>query len=383
MAYDEGFLPLSDLELDRASVKLLEHFVEIQRKVHRIPNLMSTVRVKPIDTGLSATARLFLKSKHTFPFFIKIGSSSDIQVEYKKHNLAQRMLPAQHFAERVYFGSGNKINRTDPDLLGRSIVAFRYITAGRKDSSPEMLHDAYRHLSKTEMIEVVNDLFQVIFHDFHGFATDRCGPLEVDYLVRDEAHFKSSQIQTVIDMFRRYNDMVERAVRYPVPHGRVHGDLHLRNVLLGRRNTPVIIDFAMTRDRACLLTDFAEFEVALLLAALEAEFDEAVRSFQGCYISADIRVVEGATKLNSSIRELRAVLFDLIANSNGGGQSNREELSYVYSMFLLRYFCSYGLMAEKTLKAEKAFAVVEVMRRAFEAVLAAKESKKTNRRRRQ
>ena len=104
----------------------------------------------------------------------------------------------------------------------------------------------------------------------------------------DRAVFDSIANKRLSEMVVQYNDFILGAPCPNLPHGMVHGDLHCENIIVNKKLSPIIIDFEMMRPEGCLLNDFAEFEVALIVAALDSSADLYAPVVRAIYARSNI-----------------------------------------------------------------------------------------------
>jgi hypothetical protein len=152
----------------------------------------------------------------------------------------------------------------------------------------------------------------------------------------------------------------------------IHGDLHCENIILNKRNMPLIIDFEMMKMDGCLINDFAEFEIALVVAALDADVELYGPSIRGCYGSMSMFEVFGVDKIIRAIRTIRANLAHNLFNLAKIPASRQflDELDYAYKVTLLRYICSYTWFAAQSMSERRSLVVVGVLTTIFDQLYA-------------
>jgi hypothetical protein len=73
--------------------------------------------------------------------------------------------------------------------------------------------------------------------------------------------------------------------RFSVPVGPVHGDLHVRNIVLSRNEplSPIFIDFALFNERGSVLHDLAFLETSIALESVDLQLPEEKRKWEMFY----------------------------------------------------------------------------------------------------
>lgn len=112
--------------------------------------------------------------------------------------------------------------------------------------------------------EIVERLVGKVWKSRHEMLLDAARDLEPDFDVRSR-WVPLDDSQSVPNPLLAYEDLLDRHVNGSV--SRIHGDLHLGNVLIGPNDTVWMIDFGLTRDGHTLF-DWANMEVSLLGDAL-------------------------------------------------------------------------------------------------------------------
>lgn len=330
-----------DDQLSDEQRSLLRDFFSHLAKKYKMEISEDKVKFKESRIGLSPVKKIFVITDDFFPFFIKMGDASEIQRESRNYGKAKfRMPPLSIPPHETYISNTS----------GIALIAFQSITGKSKHDVPGSLFNTYHLLSQYDLIEIIDEIYQVALSELHGFER---GPIlkEIEYVEHDIALFSRQAYKTTSEMVLKYNKLVSKAYSPLMPHGHVHGDLHCNNILLGRGNVPVIIDFAMLREEGCLLCDFAELEISILVTSLFSDFSETVNHARSCYRGESLFDNFGVNKFSRCVRVIRSNLFHSFYESCAGCKEvELEDVTYVYQMLLLRYLCSYSWVVHETME---------------------------------
>ena len=332
-------------------IELLNLFFNFISRNYKIKITAKEVKYKRVEIGLSPVLKLFTKTNSLYPFFLKIGHDNEIQKESRNYGKARHKMPPLSMPPLETFISYNKLKDKELIKSKTSLIAFRSITGRDKLESPRSLFDEYNNINQYKIIEIIDEIFQVTLRDLHGFG-DNPVFKEIEYAIHDLELFSRKKFQITTDMVIKYNNLAEIASLSPkiMPHGFVHGDLHCNNILLGRSNMPVIIDFAMLREEGCLLCDYAELEVAILVTALASNFQETANSARNCYKGMELYDHYGVDKFSRCVRVLRSnLLHSVFSVCSKKNDIEHSDVSFVYQMLLLRYLCSYSWVSHETI----------------------------------
>ncbi len=137
--------------------------------------------------------------------------------------------------------------------------------------------------------EVVERLVGKVWKTRHEMLLDAARDLEPDFDLR--GRWITIGDNRIPNPLLAYEDLLDRHVNGSV--SRIHGDLHMGNVLIGPNNTMWLIDFGHTRDGHTLF-DWANLEISLLGDALMSLTD-------GSWATAN-EIVQYVAKLDSENR---------------------------------------------------------------------------------
>lgn len=347
--------------------QLVKFFLQHLARVYRIDLSETEFLFEPISSGLSSSAKIIAQSEQIYPYFLKIGENFIINKEVSKYNLASSNLPPLYLAPIETVISSDSKKYLTSKTKGLSLVAFKYITGGIKGAKPDTLFKSFEKIDKYKMIELIDEIFQIVFQDLHSFHS-KSYMSEFKHLIHKEHVFDELNNATVSSMVHRYNMLADQAPQYELPHGIVHGDLHCENIIVNSKFTPIIIDFEMLRKSGCLLNDYAEFEIALLVAALDCDVDKYGPCARSCYNSINILELFGIDKFSRCVRSIRSNLCNPIFNNARFKDKNIkiDQVSHTYACLLLRYLCSYAWVSIKTMEERRSLIVVGVLSQIFD-----------------
>lgn len=362
-----GEFYLNDGYLNNSEVELLSHFAKHVARRYRAKPEEIEFKFRAIQIGMSSTTKLVAHSRDIYPYFIKIGSTALINKEVSNFNRASARIPPLYIPPLETVIDGDVPKYRSDITSGTALVAYRYISGRNKGKSPISLLSAFPDIGKYRMIELIDEIFSVVLKDMHSFS-DHVNQREFQHFKHDEEVFSEISNKRLSEMVRQYNNFVEGAPSPKLPHGMVHGDLHCENVIVNKRLSPIIIDFEMMRPEGCLLNDFAEFEVALIVAALGANTDTYAPVVRAIFKRKDIFEVFGTDKLSRCIRSIRANLADMLFREAklSDSSKNIKSIQKVYNCLLLRYLCSYSFVAKKSLSEQNSLVVFAVLEELFD-----------------
>jgi hypothetical protein len=365
----EGRFSLSDNVFDPPEQDLVEQFLQVLSRRYQIDLSDSEFRFQGIGVGLSKSSKVLALSDDFYPYFLKISDVASINKEVSNLNRASTRIPPLHIPplETVVSSENPKFAR-DANR-GFSLLAVRYISDSAKGEKPLSLFEEFPKLDVYASIAIIDELFQVVFRDLHAFhklKPDQIKPFE--HFQHDEELFSKIRNATLTSMVKRYNEFVATARTCDLPHGLLHGDLHCQNIILNSRKMPLIIDFEMMRLDGCLLNDFAEFEVALLVAALDSDVVKFGPSIRGCYRGATLFEFFGVDKITRSVRSIRTNLAHNLFNiaELDPSKSFMAEFDYIYRVLLLRYICSYAWVSQTSMSEKSSLVVIGVLSNIFD-----------------
>jgi hypothetical protein len=136
--------------------------------------------------------------------------------------------------------------------------------------------------------ETVERLFGKVWKTRHDILVDAARALEPDFDLN--AHWISLVRNRIPNPLLAYEDLLDRHVNGSL--SKIHGDLHLGNILVGPNNSIWLIDFAHTRDGHTLF-DWASLEISLL--------GDAVMGVAGDEWSAARKIASQLAALNTAM----------------------------------------------------------------------------------
>lgn len=366
---------LSDGSWEVHERSLVEHFIHFLARKYQFDQKDQEFVFRRIGIGLSKSIKLLATSQDIYPYFIKIAETEAINKEVSNFNRASSRVPPLHVPPVETVISSDNAKYRSNENEGYSLVAFRYISGSAKGHAPVTLASQLPKLGTYKTIEVIDEIFQDVFRDLHAFAKSEMLPFE--HLIHENEVrevFYSQRNATLTSMVNRYNLFAERIraddSSITLPHGHVHGDLHCENVILTGKLTPIIIDFEMLRQKGCLLNDFAEFEVAMVMALIDGDVEKAYASVEKCYRGWNVFYFFGVDQLSSSIRAVRSNLGHGLFNICGicDNEFFVKAISKIYMSLLLRYLCSYTWVALKSMDKQRSLIIVSVLSMIFDQI---------------
>jgi len=349
-------------KLKPAHNNLLSRFLDHVTKSYDLSEAREDFLMQEISIGISRTDKLFVQSKNSYPFFLKVGDAKNIKREDSKYGQAARKIPALSIPPKEIF-----IEDKENDC---ALIAFRYVTGSNRGDNPTSLFYHYVSMDTYSLLSLIDDLFTFVLSDFHSFRNAKYESHEIPAL--DVEIFRENADSRIDDMVEKYNKIVAKIPEIRVPLGSIHGDLHTENILVGRYNNPILIDFEMAVQDNCLLRDYAEFEVALLLAAATTSYDEADEQANKIYNNRFVFGINGISKLASSTARIRANLFDQLSGFSVAKEVSIEAIfhdaSLCYRVYILRYLCFYVRIANMNQKGGLRHGIIALFHAMFEKV---------------
>lgn len=359
---------LHDNVLEPHQDALIRHFIEhLGRKLQQ-PIPVERFYMRRIGTGLSSSVKIVTDSDTTHPYFLKISKDAAIMKESGNHNRASVKLPPLNIPPIETAVVASSIPRLrDTDAAGYGLIAYRYLSADVKGSRPSSFFEFFGSADAYKISRIIDDIFQVALFDLHNFAaSDILRPFE--HFRHDESLFSSLK-DDVRRTVANYNAVAIKAITMDLPHGIVHGDLHAENIIVNRLNHPIIIDFEMLRLGGCLVSDYAELEVSILMTALDLDVNLLAPVARRCYSRRHILDVFGTDKLSRAIQTVRQNLMNslfVVGTYNRIDQNLVDRLSAVYRIMIMRYICSYIWVASRSMEERRSLVVIGVMLEIFD-----------------
>ncbi len=364
---------LADRVLEPHEQDLVQRFLHYLSDKNGIDLRESEFSFQWIGMGLSQSTKLLALADDFYPFFLKISDNASIQRESSNFTKATARIPPLHLPPReTLISSESPAIKTEVND-GYSLLAVPFLTDSSKGQAPTSLFEAFPRLTTYQLVEVIDEIFQVVFRDFHSFHKLKPGNFRpVQPRLHNVDIFKTLDRVTLTTMVERYNLLAASCAKPSLPHGIVHGDLHCENIILNKRNMPLIIDFEMMKMDDCLINDFAEFEIALVVAALDADVELYGPTIRSCYSSASLFEVFGIDKIVRAVCTIRANLAHNLFNlaKIPATRAFLGDLDYIYKITLLRYICSYTWFAAQSMNERRSLVVVGVLTTIFDQLYA-------------
>jgi len=393
-----GAFSLNDGVLDEGEKELVGHFLQQLVRRYKIDLSENEFQFLPVGAGLSKSSKIITQCEDVYPYFLKISDIPSINSEVSNYNRASSKIPPLYIPPIEMVISGDNKKYKSENTKNIALVAFKYITGSKKGDSPRTLFDSFGLIDQYRMIELIDELFQTVLGDMHAFTKHVGGPkfferetqpeffVTRDYVSPSNNPFGIMSFQhynhnvglfqelgddTINSMVERYNHFQSSALSFEMPHGMVHGDLHCENVIVNKKLSPILIDFEMLRKDGCILNDYAEFEVAMLVAALDHDVVEFGPCARTCYDNEDLFSFFGIDKFSRCVRSIRSNLGHRLFNLCGMEVSRQKinSLTYLYYILLLRYLCSYSWVSVKSFDEKRSLVVVGVLNQIFNQVL--------------
>lgn len=366
---------LNDGVLSDAEVELLKHFIRHVSRRYRLKHDDVEFKFRAIQIGMSSTTKLVAHSREIYPYFIKIGDNALVNKEVSNYNRASARVPPLYLPPLEQVIDGDVPKYHSDVTAGNALVAYRYISGRNKGKPPISLFSAFPEIGKYRMIELIDEVFGVVLKDLHAFS-NHSNQKKFQHFSHDGTIFDAIENKRLSEMVAQYNELVETAPRPELPHGMVHGDLHCENIIVNKKLSPIVIDFEMMRREGCLLNDFAEFEVAIIVAALDSDTDRYASIVREAYSRSSMFEVFGTDKLSRCIRSIRSNLADMLFREANlkHCQESLQDIQQVYNCLLLRYLCSYAYVAKKSLSEQRGLLVFAVLEDLFDRKLSATET---------
>lgn len=217
--------------------------LEVERTdlLRRLANLFPGVSVGYLilDRGLSTATKVVLKPKGLFPFIVKIDSLAEIRAELAGGELMRLRLPPLSLAPLEASIEANTLGA----------IMHRYVTGGRIKDKISRLDIHLDRCSPETAQRIITETLDVILKKCHwldGAFVLREVSLED---VRPEPGIDTTSWRRLSDKFDRLRNRL-RGIR--APHAIVHGDLHAKNILIGRTGAPVLVDFRNAAADTCV-----------------------------------------------------------------------------------------------------------------------------------
>jgi len=261
------------------------------------PYEKNRVRYVVIERGLSGAVKLVAKPECLFPLFIKLDSAEAISREEAGDRLIRNRVPPLSIPplEAVVLREN------------RGAIAYRYVTGGRVRHLIRRFDTALRELSTYKALAIIDDIFDVILKKCHWLDGQyKVCPIRLPEMpTTSELNSDSNWI----DMLNCYEQVRDFCSRIDAPHAIVHGDLHAKNVLVTRDDTPVLIDFSMAKTDTCQYLDFAKFESCLQFQVDGLLAEEMWRTESLMYGKTSLIIPHSNSKLAACIHRIRSNLW--------------------------------------------------------------------------
>ena len=250
-----------------------------------------------LNRGLSSAIKLILKPIETFPLLIKIDHAHEIMMELNGDQIFRHRVPPLSI----------------PPLVGtifekeKGLIAYRYVTGGRVRDAIKRFDTEFGNISTYTSLRIVDEIFDVILKKCHWLDEQyEMKPIELPELpfpkeLKDDARWN--------ELFKKYKKIKNELSHYRAPHAITHGDLHPKNILLSRNNSPILIDFAKVQLNQCQYNDFAKLETSLQFQCSKDLAEPYWRIQDLMYGPTELIVQRSTRKLATTISRIRANLW--------------------------------------------------------------------------
>jgi hypothetical protein len=211
-------------------------------------------RYKLLARGLGPCAKIVVKPDWKFPLLVKIGTASQIRREIQGYETLFLEIPSENLLPPV-----RSLFRGE-----MGAVAYRFVTGGRVKHQYRRLDDVLSTdpVPSGARAGMLDDIFRVALLKAH-FRDGRRAPSEIDgsglaSLVDAACYENDIVASTDVERFRKLS-------QGPIlsPYGIIHGDLHLKNIIMTRHDCPILIDYEQVEGDAPIYRDYAKFEISL------------------------------------------------------------------------------------------------------------------------
>ncbi|WP_312430699.1 phosphotransferase [Lacrimispora sp.] len=255
---DGNYEELVNLNLKNEYKKIIEDTL-VKLKDYNLTVDPTRAKYMVISKGLSTAAKVVIKIEGLYPFLAKIDKKNNTDKEYEGYQNLQFHIDS---ANLLSFIAYEKSEQT-------GLLLFRYITKGRVKYQYERFDTFLNsvdllHINE-EIINLVDNIFDSTFKKCHwgdghpNMHHIKFKPFE-DFIF-DDNFFNAEQLN---DIEQSYIANIQKCEYIYAPHGRIHGDLHPKNILIGMNNIPIIIDFTHVKTDACIFKDYAKLETFFL-----------------------------------------------------------------------------------------------------------------------
>ena len=201
----------------------------------------------PVNRGRSGATKIIVKPQGLFPLLAKIDKRSEIEKEEDGDNLLRFRLPPGNMPQMIY-------TKYIGDL---GLILYRYITGGRTIDRVDRLDHFLYNCSEEKGARIIREVFDIVLKKIHWLDGDfQMLPVILPTLENYDTSFRKQYPDTVTI----YEETKEWIKNTRAPHGIIHGDMHVKNILVSRNGEPVIIDFNRTQQNMCIFLDYATFE---------------------------------------------------------------------------------------------------------------------------
>ncbi len=346
---NNDFIPLTSLGLRTEQNDIIRHLIAQVDIVATIDEFEFLI----ISRGLSNTIKIACRKRGLFPFFIKIGNLEEIQKEHEGFRIIRyRVNPTNllTFENNFYEESTN---------LGG--LMYRYVTKGRVKDMYSRL-DTVSNTSDKEhinlVISIIQELFDSVLKRCHfvdvGNSKEKIKaqvniPMLNELTKGGKLIFENDATLESSYLVERYNSIIMQSNKYFAPFGVIHGDLHLKNILIGANYCPILIDYTHVKQLDCIYKDYAKLEIHCLFQISKKISDSyyARQLFLRQY-SPELLVLPRSSNdyLSALIFEIRKTLWKNCM-SRDIGQSYME-IDIIYRGFLVYYLMKFYLQIENS-----------------------------------
>jgi serine/threonine protein kinase len=236
-------IDFEDLKLNNIDASLI---LAVQAKLKGIK-----IRFLPIERGLSGTMKFVIKPDTLFPLLAKIGNIKEIRQEVEGDKLLRLRVPPLNIPPFFMYREKND----------RAILVYRYITGGRVIDLVDRLDVYLGSFTSKGPADLFEEIFDTVLKKCHWLdGKFKINPIKLPELEDPENGIDPTIWGKIASIYSNTKSKVKSVV---APYGITHGDLHPKNILLTRDRTPVIIDFAFSKQNSCIYIDYAKLEVLL------------------------------------------------------------------------------------------------------------------------
>ncbi|HOC78656.1 MAG TPA: phosphotransferase [Methanofastidiosum sp.] len=307
------FVKFTDLDLCETEEKL------VRQMISRFNN--TKIFYLKIDRGLSKEKKIVIKPASLFPYLIKIGNKEEILKEHEGYQLVHLRIPPSNIPFLEDF-------KTIDD---RAALMYRYITGGLVSDPVNRLDNYLGTVQSDVAIPTLKEILDVTMKKCHWLGGNfEMLPINLPELENPQEGVDVSIWKKLTNL---YNQVKEKVKKIKAPHGIVHGDLHPKNILITRNNTPVLIDFSFVKSNFCIYIDYAKLEVYLQFQLNSQVTGEFLRVNERVYSNEPLILPRSNKAVASYIHAIRSTLWKNCLSKYV--RLKNEEIDFGYRAYLL------------------------------------------------